>query len=233
MPARAPEKRCLLATQVIGPQQHFRCSGDAVANMIDILLALDKHDRVVIMVAAQPHIITQEPVRYIKAERVRVKLDHRLETRGLQRNMLQTPRLEAMVEFYTDALGFDISDWLLRDYVWLRCNHDHHTIMLIKGKQDIDHIGYSISAAPEVLLWADYLGRQQTPLLWGPGRHGAGNDLFLRFADSEGVQVELSAELQQYSDRDSTTPPRLWHARPTALNLWGVMPPWTNEEGQG
>ena len=156
-----------------------------------------------------------------------------LRPRALQHIALQTPRLEVMVEFYTDALGFDISDWLLRDCVWLRCNHDHHTIMLIKGKQDIDHIGYSISAAPEVLLWADYLGRQQTPLLWGPGRHGAGNDLFLRFADSEGVQVELSAELQQYYDRDSTTPPRLWHARPTALNLWGVMPPWTTEERRG
>ncbi len=117
-----------------------------------------------------------------------------LRPRALQHIALQTPHLEAMVEFYTDALGFDISDWLLRDCV---------------------------------------LGRQQTPLLWGPGRHGAGNDLFLRFADSEGVQVELSAELQQYYDRDSTTPPRLWHARPTALNLWGVMPPWKNEEGRG
>lgn len=153
-----------------------------------------------------------------------------LRPRRLQHLALQTSRLEAMVEFYTEALGFDISDWLLRECVWLRCNDDHHTIMLIKGKQDVDHIGYSIAPGPEVLAWADYLAHEQTPILWGPGRHGAGNDLFLRFADAEGVHIELSAELQQYHDRDATTPPRLWHSRPGALNLWGVMPAWIREE---
>lgn len=149
---------------------------------------------------------------------------------GLQHLALQTPHLETMVEFYTEALGFDISDWLLREYVWLRCNDDHHTLMLLKGKQDIDHIGYRISAAPEVLVWADYLAHEHTPILWGPGRHGAGNDLFLRFTDVEGIHIELSAELQQYHDRDATTPPRLWHSRPAALNLWGGMPAWMREE---
>jgi catechol-2,3-dioxygenase len=150
--------------------------------------------------------------------------------RRLQHLALQTTRLEAMVEFYTEALGFDISDWLLRECVWLRCNDDHHTIMLIKGNQDVDHIGYSIAPGPEVLAWADYLAHEQTPILWGPGRHGAGNDLFLRFADAEGAHIELSAELQQYHDREATTPPRLWHSRPGALNLWGVMPSWIREE---
>ncbi len=150
--------------------------------------------------------------------------------RRLQHLALQTTRLEAMVEFYTEALGFDISDWLLRECVWLRCNDDHHTIMLIKGNQDVDHIGYSIAPGPEVLAWADYLAHEQTPILWGPGRHGAGNDLFLRFADAEGAHIELSSELQPYHDREATTPPRLWHSRPGALNLWGVMPSWIREE---
>jgi len=118
----------------------------------------------------------------------------------------------------------------LRECVWLRCNSDHHTLMFKRGKPDIDHIGCSIPTGSELLAWADYLSRQQTPILWGPGRHGAGNDLFLRFADVEGVHIELSAELQQYYDHDVTTPPRLWHSRPTALNLWGVMPTWTREE---
>ncbi|HLH63539.1 MAG TPA: VOC family protein [Ktedonobacteraceae bacterium] len=154
----------------------------------------------------------------------------RLHPYALQHLAIRTGRMEAMVEFYTEALGFDISDWLLREAVWLRCNSDHHTVILIQGTQDIDHIGYSIPSGSDLLVWADYLSRQQTPILWGPGRHGAGNDLFLRFADTEGVHIELSAELQQYYDRDVTTPPRIWHSRPTALNLWGVMPAWIHEE---
>jgi catechol 2,3-dioxygenase-like lactoylglutathione lyase family enzyme len=151
---------------------------------------------------------------------------------ALQHLALRTMNLEEMVEFYTEALGFDISDWLLRECVWLRCNNDHHTIMLMQGKQDIDHVGYSIGASSELLSWADYLSRRQKTILWGPGRHGAGSDLFLRFADSDGLHIELSAELQQYYDRDVTTPPRLWHSRPSALNLWGVMPSWVREEAK-
>ncbi len=154
----------------------------------------------------------------------------RLRPHTLQHIALQTPRLEQMVEFYTEALGFDISDWLLRECVWLRCNTDHHTFMLIQGKMDIDHVGYSIFDGPELLMWADHFSRHQTPVLWGPGRHGAGNDLFLRVLDTEGVHIELSAELQQYHDREVTTPPRLWHTRPMALNLWGSMPSWQREE---
>lgn len=149
---------------------------------------------------------------------------------GLQHIALQTSRLEAMVDFYTDALGFDISDWLLRECVWLRCNSDHHTLTLVQGNQGIDHIGYALPDGSALLAWADHLSSHRTPLLWGPGRHGAGNDLFLRFADSEGVQVELSAGLQQYFDHDVTSPPRLWHTRTTALNLWGTLPAWLSED---
>lgn len=154
----------------------------------------------------------------------------RMRPQGLQHIALQTPHLETMIQFYTDALGFDISDWLLRECAWLRCNHDHHTLTLMQGKQDIEHIGYSIFAGPELLTWADHLSRHQTSILWGPGRHGAGSDLFMRFADAEGIHIELSAELQQYYDSDVTTPPRLWHTRSTALNLWGSMPAWIREE---
>jgi catechol-2,3-dioxygenase len=154
----------------------------------------------------------------------------RLRPQRLQHIALQTPHLEQMVDFYTVALGFDISDWLLRESAWLRCNNDHHTVTLIQGNMDVDHVGYGVFSGPELLTWADHLSRYQTPVLWGPGRHGAGQDLFLRIADTEGVHIELSAELQQYYDRDVTTPPRLWHTRPMALNLWGSMPSWIREE---
>lgn len=149
---------------------------------------------------------------------------------SLQHVALYTSRLEEMAEFYTEALGFDISDWLLRESVWLRCNNNHHTILFTQNKQAVDHIGYTIADGVELLRWADHLSRHQVPILWGPGRHGAGNDLFLRFADPEGIHIELSAELQQYYDRDVTTPPRLWHTRSVALNLWGTMPSWLREE---
>ena len=149
---------------------------------------------------------------------------------ALQHIGIQTMRLEEMVDFYTESLGFDISDWLLRETAWLRCASNHHTLMFTQGRQGIDHIAFTVANGPELLRWSDYLSRSEAPLLWGPGRHGAGNDLFVRFADSEGIHVELSAELQQYYDSDVTTPPRLWHTRGMALNLWGTLPTWVREE---
>ncbi len=149
---------------------------------------------------------------------------------ALQNVGLQTTRLEEMVDFYTESLGFDISDWLLRETAWLRCANNHHTLMFTQGRQSIDHIAFTVADGPELLRWSDYLSRNQTPILWGPGRHGAGNDLFVRFSDAEGIHVELSAELQQYYDSDVTIPPRLWHTRVMAHNLWGNLPAWMREE---
>jgi len=151
---------------------------------------------------------------------------------ALQHVALYTLHLEDMVEFYTEALGFDISDWLLRECAWLRCNHNHHTMMFTHGNPGIDHIGFTITDGTELLRWADYLSQHEIPILWGPGRHGAGNDLFVRFADTDGIHLELSAHLQQYHDRDVTIPPRLWHTRPVALNLWGSLPSWLREQVQ-
>ncbi|HLZ55527.1 MAG TPA: VOC family protein [Ktedonosporobacter sp.] len=153
-----------------------------------------------------------------------------LQPSGLQHISLYTPNLESMVEFYTEALGFDISDWLLRECAWLRCNIDHHSLVFMQGKPAIDHIGFRIADGTELLRWADHLSYRQVPVLWGPGRHGAGNDLFLRCSDTEGNHIELSAELQQYYDREVTTPPRLWHTRAVAFNLWGTQPSWIHEE---
>ncbi len=161
---------------------------------------------------------------------VSLKQGQRFRPLALQHVALQTLHLEAMVDFYTEALGFDVSDWLLRECVWLRCNSDHHTIMFIQGQPGIDHLGYSLVEGTELLRWADHLARHQTKLLWGPGRHGAGNDLFLRFADVDGIHIELSAELQQYYDQDVTIPPRLWHTRTSAHNLWGTLPTWLQEK---
>ncbi|HTI14074.1 MAG TPA: VOC family protein [Dictyobacter sp.] len=148
----------------------------------------------------------------------------------LQHVALYTLHLEAMVDFYTDALGFDISDWLLRERAWLRCNNNHHTLMLIQGAPAIDHLGFQLAGEEEIIRWADYLSQHQVSLVWGPGRHGTSNDLFLRFVDSDSIHVELSAGMAQYYDRDVTIPPRLWHTRTVALNLWGLLPPWISEK---
>ncbi|HLG64006.1 MAG TPA: VOC family protein [Ktedonosporobacter sp.] len=166
----------------------------------------------------------------LDSSRLAAPKGRRMQPCTLQHVALRTMHLDTMVEFYTESLGFDLSDWLLRECAWLRCNNAHHTLTLMLDKPGIDHIGFNIADRAELLRWCDHLGNQQVPILWGPGRHGAGNDLFIRFADTDGIHIELSTEIQQYYDRDASTPPRIWHTRTAALNLWGPLPGWMREE---
>src|SRR5947209_2381246 len=95
MATGTPEDGTLLATQVVRPGEHLRASGDTIANMIDIWLALRQNERMMVITAAQPHALAEQPVRDIKAQRLRIELDHRFKTHGAQREMLQRIGMQA------------------------------------------------------------------------------------------------------------------------------------------
>jgi len=54
-------------------------------------------------------------------------------------------------------------------------------------------------------------------LMWGPGRHGPGNNLFVFIEDIDGNWIEISAELETVIGR----PPKNWPQEERTLNLWG------------
>jgi hypothetical protein len=41
--------------------------------------------------------------------------------------------------------------------------------------------------------WADHFAARNIRLIWGPGRHGPGNNLFVFIADTDGNWIEVSA----------------------------------------
>jgi hypothetical protein len=53
--------------------------------------------------------------------------------------------------------------------------------------------------------------------MWGPGRHGPGNNLFAFIEDPDGNWIEVSAELEVVCDREI----RDWPQAERTLNLWG------------
>ena len=79
MTAGTPENGGLMAAQVVAPCQQFGAIEDAVAYVIDIHLPLDKGDRVVVSIAAQPDTFAQQPVRDIESQGFGVKVDHLLQ----------------------------------------------------------------------------------------------------------------------------------------------------------
>lgn len=140
---------------------------------------------------------------------------------------------ERITDFYCDVLGFRVSDWLERRFSFLRCGRDHHTVNFI-GSETIrhDHSAFELRDWSHIQQACDYLSRNNYRLIWGPGRHGIGHNLFIYHKNPDGLIVELYAELDTMSDEalgyfdpkpwhpDSPQFPKTWEMTPRLVNLW-------------
>jgi len=149
---------------------------------------------------------------------------HRPGLRGpLQHLTLASQDPDAFERFYVDKLGLLVSD-TVRDgdgrlmVVWMRTNHEHHTLSCFRhAQQGIDHHSYEAGDWSVIKDWCDRMGGRRVPLMWGPGRHGPGNNLFVFVEDPDGNWIEISAELEVVHDR----PMKAWPHEERTVNLWG------------
>ena len=73
----------------------------------------------------------------------------------------------------------------------------------------------------ELVQQAEHLAQHDHVLLYGPGRHGPGNNLFIYFHDVDGNIVEFSADMQQIWD-DTKYVPKVWNPNERWSNRWGT-----------
>ena len=147
---------------------------------------------------------------------------------GLHHITLATKDVPALVDFYVSVLGFAISDRMGDRFVWMRCNHEHHTVAVVKGEvAGIDHYCFEVRDWNELKVWCDTLAADDVRVRWGPGRHGPGNNLFIMFDDPDDIHIELSCEMERFWDDNATYgAPRNWASEPRTVNLWGPVPEW-------
>jgi len=143
-----------------------------------------------------------------------------------------------VTKFYCDVLGFRESDWMADFFSFLRCGPDHHTINLMQtGSNRHFHTAFELRDWAHLQTACDYLSLNGYKLLWGPGRHGIGHNLFAYHRSPNGLITELFAELDQMKDealgyfdprpwhRDYPQRPKVWPKDPASANLWGPGPP--------
>jgi catechol 2,3-dioxygenase-like lactoylglutathione lyase family enzyme len=146
--------------------------------------------------------------------------------------------VQRVTRFYCDILGFRVSDWIGDFFSFLRCGPDHHTVNFIEtGKNKHFHTAFELRDWAHMQTACDFLSRNGYKMLWGPGRHGAGHNLFAYHRSPNGMITELFAELDQMKDealgyfeprpwhRDNPQRPKTWPKSPEASNLWGPQPP--------
>jgi len=138
-----------------------------------------------------------------------------------------------IVAFYTDVLGFRVSDWRAGNFAFLRCGVDHHTVNFVADdRPQLHHIALEVRDWSEIQMACDFLGKRDIHLVWGPGRHNMGHNIAIYHMNPDNVRVELYCEMDQMKDealgyfdprpwhRDRPQRPKVWD-RGTLRNYWG------------
>ncbi len=166
-------------------------------------------------------------------------LNHGVAPRKLGHTAFFTPDIQATVKFYTEALGFRVSDWIGDFFVFMRCNPDHHTVNFLSGpKRGLHHIAFELNDWNHVKEACDLLPDHNLDLIWGPGRHGPGHNIYTYHLNPDGFTIEMFTELDIMSNEASGYfDPRPWHKdhpqRPKvwdpasirSRNFWGLSKP--------
>jgi catechol 2,3-dioxygenase-like lactoylglutathione lyase family enzyme len=141
-------------------------------------------------------------------------------------------------DWYRDVLGMRVSDWMGDFFSFLRCDRDHHTINLVgTGKDAHFHTAFELRDWGHMQTSSDFLSQHGYKIIWGPGRHGIGHNLFTYHRGPNGLITELFCELDQVADdqiglfeprpwhRDNPQMSKVWPKGPESANLWGPPPP--------
>jgi hypothetical protein len=109
--------------------------------------------------------------------------------------------------------------------VFLRCNADHHAANFIEAPNpgQVHHVAFELEDDfTHVQRAGDWLGKYDIPIIWGPGRHGPGHNIFTYHRDPDGNIVELFTQLDRMSNENQGYfDPRSWHERrPQRPMVW-------------
>lgn len=148
-----------------------------------------------------------------------------VEPRSICHIVNNTPDLKRTTAFYTDVLGFRVSDWSGEQMVFLRTDSKHHNIAFNAAPHaSVNHVAYLVSGVDEVMRGISNLRTHGIEPAWGPGRHGPGNNIFCYFKDPFGYVAEYTSDIDYIAD-DSRHQPRVWPRSPESMDRWGVSAP--------
>jgi len=132
---------------------------------------------------------------------------------------------EASQRFFTEGIGFKVSDHVPGLASFLRCSTDHHNLLLQQAPLNfLHHTAWEVDDVDEVGRGASaMLEGHPERHVWGLGRHHIGSNFFWYLKDPAGNFSEY------YSDLDCILDDQLW--KPSVIEgmrglyNWGPPPP--------
>jgi len=129
----------------------------------------------------------------------------------------------AMRAFYTEKLGFVISDEYPGHGVFTRCQvvGDHHNLFMLNrpGRAGVNHVAFTVSDIHEVIGGGIAMSKKGWKTEIGPGRHPISSAYFWYFENP------LAAPLEYYADEDYCTEswkPGTFERKPELFAEWAI-----------
>lgn len=134
--------------------------------------------------------------------------------------VLRCQNIEKSVKFYTEILGFRVSDvyphsMVEGKMVFMRCNNDHHGVALVGGISkpseniELHHMAFEVDTIDEVVRARDYLIKNNIEIQF-EGRRRAGVQVAVEFLDPDGHWLEIFWGLDQVEPDALARPPEQW-----------------------
>jgi len=136
--------------------------------------------------------------------------------------VLNSKDADAAERFATEKLGFRLSD-RTKIMSFVRCNRTHHCIAYARGGfSSLHHIAFEMESLDSVMRGIGRLKDAGYPPVWGPGRHGPGNNVFGYFVGPHGGVIEYTAEVEEVGDDHKVGGPDDWKWPPGRNDHWGI-----------
>src|SRR6266550_5897778 len=122
--------------------------------------------------------------------------------------------------FYTEILGFEISDvypdeMVPGGMVFMRFNEDHHGVALVGSMTggspnvELNHLAFEVASLDEVILARNHLKKHGVHIDF-EGRRRAGVQIAVEFRDPDGHRLEIYWGVDQIGSDGRARPPAEW-----------------------
>ena len=136
--------------------------------------------------------------------------------------VINSTDVEASERYAVEKLGFKVSDRTAH-MRFIRCNRKHHALAYAKSQfASLNHIAFEMHDMDAVMRGIGRLRDEGYEPVWGPGRHGPGNNVFGYFIAPYGGIVEYTAEVSEVDENYKVGTPEDWKWPPGRIDHWGI-----------
>jgi catechol 2,3-dioxygenase-like lactoylglutathione lyase family enzyme len=144
-----------------------------------------------------------------------------IKVRKLGHVVYEVSDIARSTRFWTEIMGFRVSDRNEQGMVFLNCASDHHTIALVpspgraktsktgEGALQIHHWAMEVDSMEELFEARAFLKSRGIEISY-EGRRGPGGNPGIEFKDPDGFSLEIYCGMDQIAEAGKSRPPEQW-----------------------